>query len=100
MLSKCLNPECPATFRYLKEGRLFRVNLQHDRQSSAIAARTAPPSLRRQHVEHFWLCQECSHRFAFTVDEHGEVHLLPHKPATVAPLPAAAQAGAMETSAG
>ena len=100
MLSKCLNPDCPATFRYLKEGRLFRVHLRHKSLPPEDAANSATPSRRHMHVEHFWLCQECSHRFAVTVGEHGEVHLLPHKPAAAAPLPASTHSDAQETSAG
>ena len=97
MLSKCLNPDCLATFRYLKEGRLYRVPMPPNRPRPE---NSTPPSRQQQHVEHFWLCQECSHRFALIVDEHGEVHLLPHKPVAVAHLPAAVHADVREASAG
>jgi hypothetical protein len=48
MVSKCANPSCSATFRYLREGRLFHV-----------AAGSATSEQGATH-ERFWLCGECS----------------------------------------
>ncbi len=94
MLSKCLNPDCPTIFRYLKEGRLYRVELPSGQLRPALAG--APPR-RNQPVEHFWLCKECARSFVLTVDERGAVHLRPHKPVAAAPpatpMPAEAHAG-------
>ena len=44
MLSKCANPKCAASFRYLHEGRLFRVELESESRK----------------FEYFWLCDECA----------------------------------------
>lgn len=52
MLAKCANPTCSAPFRYLHEGKLFRLDLG-----------AGPPS-RREHVprrlQYFWLCEQCA----------------------------------------
>src|ERR1022692_2231566 len=50
MVSKCANPACSTSFRYLHEGRLFHV---------AVGS-TAPEPDRLATLERFWLCGECS----------------------------------------
>jgi len=97
MLSKCLNPDCPTTFRYLKEGRLFRVELPFYRLRPAPTGAT---QRRNRPVEHFWLCKECARSFVLTVDAEGAVHLLPHKPMAAAPPAATMPAEAVEAHAG
>jgi hypothetical protein len=62
MLAKCVNPSCPAPFRYLEEGRLFR--LESDRALGL-------PS--RQKSEYFWLCSPCSRTMTLRLDEHDGV---------------------------
>ena len=49
MLAKCSNPSCSAPFRYLGNGKLFR--LEED-----PALRTCQSNRR----EYFWLCDGCS----------------------------------------
>ena len=51
MLSHCLNPSCSAQFRYLHEGRIFKVE-----QVVASPDDSKPQRL----VEHYWLCGPCS----------------------------------------
>lgn len=50
MLSKCLNPVCSASFRYLREGRIFHLEIP-------LPTTTSAPARRR---ELFWLCGSCS----------------------------------------
>ncbi len=62
MIAQCGNPSCPASFRYLKEGRLFR--LEND------------PTLRFSKVttaEYFWLCPRCSSTMTLNLSEDGSV---------------------------
>ncbi len=54
MVSKCANPACSASFRYLHEGRIFSIYSQHD-----------PPgrvswSVTGQVIERYWLCPACA----------------------------------------
>jgi len=60
MLSKCMNPACAAKFRYLHEGKLFKV------QSQPAGPEDIPK------VEFFWLCNDCSRKLTLAVCE-GEV---------------------------
>ena len=57
MLSKCANPGCAATFLYLHQGKLFRLDTSSADVASATSAETKKPSRR---VEFFWLCQQCA----------------------------------------
>jgi len=53
MVSKCANPSCSATFRYLREGTIFH----------AASGPTAPEKdslAGTPSHERFWLCRECS----------------------------------------
>ena len=79
MLSKCLNPQCSAIFRYLGEGRLFRIDYsESDRRRNAPAG--GAPVLcaveKRRPVEHFWLCAECASTMKVEVSEAGAIQLV------------------------
>jgi hypothetical protein len=50
MLSKCLNPICSASFRYLREGRIYNLEIP-------VSPAAPGPAKRR---ELFWLCSQCS----------------------------------------
>jgi hypothetical protein len=59
MLSKCANPDCSTPFLYLREGKLFRMEIPVDGTSENDAATSAAVRYR---VEFFWLCDYCSNR--------------------------------------
>jgi hypothetical protein len=56
MLSKCANPDCTKTLRYLREGKVFKID---------SAGKKTP-----RKVEHFWLCGDCS-RTMTLIDDRG-----------------------------
>ena len=51
MLSKCVNPECFATFRYLHEGKLFKLECNDPRFKTL--------GIKPASSEYFWLCSAC-----------------------------------------
>jgi len=53
MLSKCANPECSETFRYLHEGKIFYLAPTPDIE---ISMGMQHPALH----ERFWLCSRCA----------------------------------------
>ena len=68
MVSKCANPACSTTFRYLHEGRLFHA---------AVGSGTSEnvPALER-----FWLCAECSRKMTVVSCTGGVMVVpLPHR---------------------
>ena len=59
MLSKCANPDCTASFQYLRQGKLFQID------SEAGDARHPAPQLLdgkrpSRRIEYFWLCGRCA----------------------------------------
>ena len=60
MLSKCANPGCSASFLYLHQGKLFRLETGgngDDRRVDLADSQGKHPSRR---LEYFWLCDECA----------------------------------------
>jgi hypothetical protein len=88
MLSKCLNPHCSAEFRYLREGRLYRIDFLEAQRRLAFASggKAHLPRGRRECVEHFWLCERCAKTLTIEAGADGEVRVvargaLAHRPA-------------------
>ena len=61
MVSKCANPSCSGTFRYLHEGIIFHVAL-----GSTVQEKAAIQGIPK--IERFWLCDACSRKM--TVISH------------------------------
>jgi len=51
VLSKCAHPACFAQFRYLRQGKVFKVH------------RSAADRSSEHRIEYFWLCENCSLAF-------------------------------------
>ena len=78
MVSKCANPACSAPFRFLHEGKLFRIETQPE-SSDRNAAFQQDPSPRKpaRHVEFFWLCGGCSVLMTLAVEKEMGVTIRP-----------------------
>lgn len=72
MLKKCANPDCATPFKYLREGRLFRL-----RVDSSVEEPTAAEVRKIRLGERFWLCGACSSRFTLVSDGKRGVILAP-----------------------
>ncbi len=66
VLSKCVNPECAAIFRYLHEGKVFRLERDIGDDSDRPA----------RNFEYFWLCSSCA-RFLTVVYEQNVIQVRP-----------------------
>ena len=62
MLSKCVNPVCPATFRYLHEGKVFRLDRADLRSDN--------PKIHARNFEYFWLCAKCASFLTVVFEQH------------------------------
>jgi len=62
LLNKCANLDCGESFRYLQQGKLFRVEKVTRDGSSEV-----------EHPEYFWLCQECSEKVSLRLDGNAKV---------------------------
>ncbi|MBZ5566431.1 MAG: hypothetical protein LAN64_01130 [Acidobacteriia bacterium] len=87
MLSKCANPACFASFRYLHVGRIFTL-LSGPELRGAYAVWDHAVE---HHVERFWLCEACSQTMTVCrVNDRVVVRRLPPRPrATSGPAIAA-----------
>src|ERR1700694_441646 len=70
---KCANPACPTAFRWLAGGKFFRF--RPESAASHSKDNGAPSSPAFPGVEHFWLCEHCSHVFTLAFEENQGVML-------------------------
>jgi len=87
MLSKCANPECPAPFRKLREGKLFNVEVASPSSDKRPAESSQFRVREQRRVEFYWLCNQCATYLTLAYDrERGIITVpLPNKiaPASV-----------------
>jgi hypothetical protein len=77
MLSKCANPACSESFRYLHQGRIFSL-LSGPGYSGVNAVWD---HLLESQVERYWLCDSCSQSMTVCrVNGHAVVRRLPARP--------------------
>jgi hypothetical protein len=79
---KCANPACPTAFRWLAGGKFFRF--RPESVASHPGDKGAPSLLGISGVEHFWLCDRCSHVFTLAFEENQGVILKLLYPALLA----------------
>jgi hypothetical protein len=78
MLSKCLNPQCTETFRYLRSGSLYRVDYTDESRKNKLNGSDGQALQgKAEKVEHFWLCEKCSKVLKFEAGTDGQPHLVP-----------------------
>jgi hypothetical protein len=78
MLSKCANPDCPSSFRYLHEGKLFRVHFDSSETESASTPYIDGDSKKPiRRVEFFWLCKDCSEKMTLHFEKGIGVSIRP-----------------------
>jgi hypothetical protein len=70
MVSKCANPGCSTPFRYLHEGKLFR--LQTEAAPAGGPTFGADPDVKKppRHIEFFWLCDHCAGSMTLIFDRN------------------------------
>ncbi len=77
MLGKCTNPSCSASFRYMEQGILFRL------ETDPVLRLSNPRS-----PEYYWLCRNCSATMTLHISKEGKVepfalpaplHGVPHR---------------------
>lgn len=69
MLDKCANPACCATFRRLRDGRVFVTEVEADYQIRA--------SGRARQRRYFWLCNSCCRTMTVVADKEKRVQVVP-----------------------
>jgi hypothetical protein len=95
MVSKCANPACSTPFHYLREGKIFKLEVEVTPSASPEDALefsgsqgpflvTSRKPVRK--LEHFWLCGPCSQTMSLLFDKDNLVTVMrkPHARAATA----------------
>jgi hypothetical protein len=77
MLSKCANPACSTPFQYLREGKLFQIEMDSPPRDGIHLVAKRPA----RKVEFFWLCGRCSSQMTLAYQRGKGVITLPLPPA-------------------
>jgi len=77
MVSKCANPECNVPLQYLRDGKVFRIEVQELSPEGSEPFITMAPKKPMKRVEHFWLCGECSKTMSVSFDGQQHVMITP-----------------------
>lgn len=72
MVGKCANPECSVRFKYLRDGKLFHIDMREYGGPDGTCEVCGCPL----HVRHFWLCNTCSQRMTIAVTKAGLVQVI------------------------
>jgi hypothetical protein len=62
VLATCANPNCREAFRYLRDGKLFRLQAEGKGSSSEIS-----------NPEYFWLCARCAQTMSLRLADERQV---------------------------
>jgi hypothetical protein len=73
MVSKCANPDCSASFRYVHNGKLFRVETSGGQDRRRAMGRDEELNKPLRRLEFYWLCDECATRFTLVHDKESGV---------------------------
>ena len=71
MVSKCANPDCSASFRYFRQGKLFRVDTLTGLEGHR--AMYGEPGTSTWRLEFFWLCEACATKMTLISDRQSGV---------------------------
>lgn len=76
MVEKCVNPECSASFRYLREGRVFVTEVEGDARTEGKA--------RPGRFGYVWLCKSCCREMTVVVEKGQGMKVVPLVAASIA----------------
>lgn len=76
MLHKCANPACSVNFRDLNRGKLFTVEAPPTKTFAGVPTKKRPS----RHVEHYWLCDQCSSALTLVFESGRGVATVPLLP--------------------
>lgn len=82
MLAKCANPNCSNEFHYLRKGKVFQVVVDAVKGPLPSGPQLVAEARASQHIEHFWLCDECAATMTLAVDRQRGIVTILTRPAT------------------
>lgn len=79
MLSKCANPTCSTPFHYLREGRLYRIDVAGSSEIYPHGPFLVTNKKPAGKIEHFWLCGSCAAAFTLAYEQGKGVIVVPRE---------------------
>ncbi|HTK95224.1 MAG TPA: hypothetical protein VL382_06260 [Terriglobales bacterium] len=76
MVTKCANPSCENEFHYLRDGKLFLVEVD-DLGPVPPGPQLATQRRHPLRVEHYWLCEQCATSITLAIDRKRGVVTVP-----------------------
>lgn len=69
MIEKCANPDCPAIFRRLRDGRVFIKEIE--------AGPTSDAKRQPRQIHYYWLCNSCCRRMTVIAEKGKGIRVVP-----------------------
>src|SRR5689334_18579295 len=76
MLTKCANPLCSRPLHYLRDGKVYRVEIKEEMQENGSNPFLVS-SRRKSNLQHYWLCGDCMITMTLHFDERGNLSVVP-----------------------
>lgn len=76
MLTKCANPKCFASFRYLHDGKVFMIQGEGAAAISGLRPEQPNAGCVATSSEYYWLCSTCSQTMTIVLDRHKTVRVV------------------------
>jgi hypothetical protein len=77
MVNNCANSKCGKPLHYLREGRIFIFDVS--------GSSSEPGGKRVRHLEHYWLCGDCSQTLMMDQDDRAVIRVVPKLPRILEP---------------
>ena len=77
MVTKCANRSCPNEFHYLRNGRLFLVEMDEQNTPLPFGPQLVRDPKKPHRVEHYWLCDDCVPTLTLAIDRQRGVITVP-----------------------
>ena len=76
MLTKCANPKCFASFRYLHDGKVFMIKNEGATAMSALRSEPPNEACVATSSQYYWLCSKCTQTMTIVLDRHKTVRVV------------------------
>src|SRR4051812_30053289 len=77
MVTKCANRTCPNEFHYLRNGKLFLVEVEEESGRVSFGPQLVGERRKPRRVEHYWLCDDCTPTLTLAIDRQLGVVTVP-----------------------
>jgi hypothetical protein len=77
MLTQCANPLCSKPLHYLREGKVYRVEIKEEPADASTPFLISDTGKKQNRLQHYWLCGECTKNVTLRFDNLGHITVVP-----------------------